>query len=282
MSALWTGLAHFVRTPTQMNATAAQVKLPWNYFLLVFVLTVPFWVFGSGKLPLPMNLPVSALMVVTPLIAASILSYQQAGLSGVKALFKKAVDTQKAKNKRWYLPALLLPPLIYFLSFVVMRLLGLPLPDPLQTPFLLAPLFFVMYFISATCEELGWMGYAIDPLQKRWGALTASLILGVVWQLWHFIPDRQAHHPLGWIVWHSLQGVALMVLIVWSYNKTGKSVLAAILLHTMDNVSWSLFPNYGSGFDPSVTGIITIIAAFIVTYKKRGFTEKRGSMATRQ
>ena len=33
----------------------------------------------------------------------------------------------------------------------------------------------------------------------------------------------------------------------------------------MDNVSGSLCPNYGSGFDPFVTGIVTVITAVIVT-----------------
>jgi membrane protease YdiL (CAAX protease family) len=155
-----------------MNTNPSQETLSLKYFLLVFVLSVPFWAIGGNQLPLPMDLPVSALMFVTPLIAASILVYQQAGFKGVKELLKKALDAHKTKNKLWYLPALLLTPLIYFLSFVIMRLTGMPLPDPIQIPWLLAPIFFAAYFVSATCEELGWMGYAVDPLQKRWGALS--------------------------------------------------------------------------------------------------------------
>lgn len=40
---------------------------------------------------------------------------------------------------------------------------------------------FVIFFITALCEQLGWSGYAIDPLQECFGALQASLILGAVW-----------------------------------------------------------------------------------------------------
>jgi hypothetical protein len=59
--------------------------------------------------------------------------------------------------------------------------------------------------------------------------------------------------------------VASRVLIVWIYNNTGKSVFAAILYHDINNVSSFLFPNYGSHYDPRITGLITALAAAIVT-----------------
>lgn len=156
-------------------------------------------------------------------------------------------------------------PLIYSLSYAVMRLTGLPLPDP-EIPILMAPVFFFMYFIAATGEELGWSGYAIDLMQKRWGALKASIILGLVWGIVHIIGDVQAHHPAKWILWQRLYSVALRILIVWIYNNSGKSVFAAILVHTMDNVCWSLFPNYGSGYNPFVTSMITWLTAIIAIF----------------
>ena len=79
------------------------------------------------------------------------------------------------------------------------------------------------------------------------------------------MPDLQNHHGLGWIAWQrGVYDVALRVLIVWLYNNTGGSVLAAILFHATDNVSVSLFPNAGSHYDPAVTGTITAITAAIV------------------
>jgi uncharacterized protein len=88
-----------------------------------------------------------------------------------------------------------------------------------------------------------------------------------VWRIFHVVPDIQANHGLAWIAWqHSVYAVALRIVIVWLYNKTGKSVFAAILVHDTDNVSWSLFPNYGSHYDPAVMGAITAIAAAIVTF----------------
>ncbi len=158
-------------------------------------------------------------------------------------------------------------PLIYFLSYVIMRWTGTPLPHPIKIPFLPAPVFFVMFLIGDWGEELGWTGYAIDPMQERWGAAKAAVLLGVVWAIWHIIPYVQAHHTAGWIAWWSLGVVATRVLIVWIYNQSGKSVFAATLVHVMGNVSWSLFPNYGSHIDPVSTTIVAWLFALVALWR---------------
>jgi hypothetical protein len=58
----------------------------------------------------------------------------------------------------------------------------------------------------------------------------------------------------------------LRILIVWLYNNTGKSVLAAILFHDMVNVSEFSFPNEGSYYDPFITGAILVVIVVIVTF----------------
>lgn len=238
-----------------MEREAAPAKRLVSFFLLIYVLSVPFWVLGEAPLPLPVNLPASALAFVTPLLAALILTYWRGGLVGTRALLGRAFDFRRIKNPVWLVPALLLIPSIYFAAYLLMRLAQRELPVP-DVPLLMAPVFFLGYFVTAVCEELGWMGYAVDPLQERWGALRAALLLGIVWELWHLIPHLQQGLTAGWIAWQSLYSIALRVLIVWVYNNTGRSVFAAVLVHTMDNVSWSLFPNFGSHYDPLFTAVV--------------------------
>lgn len=246
-----------------MNTNAVQQDLPLKYFLLAFVLSVPFWLLGGKQLPLPVNLPASAFGFFVPSLAAAVLLYRQSGLTGVREFLQKAWDYRKVKNKIWYLPAMLLAPVTYVLSYVVMRLAGSPLPDP-QVPWRAMPVYFVAYLIGSAGEELGWTGYAIDPMQKRWGAVKASFILGVVWAIWHSIPYVQTRHSAGWVVWQCIKIVATRMVIVWIYNRSGKSVLTAMLYHATDNVSWSLFPNNGSAYNPFVSGLITWLTAGIV------------------
>ena len=105
-------------------------------------------------------------------------------------------------------------------------------------------------------------------MQARRSALGAALILGVVWSAVHIVPDIQNHQAWGWIAGQRLFTVALRILIVWLYNNTTQSVIAAIIAHAMDNVSvFALFPNNGDGhYIPAITAAITAVVAIIVTW----------------
>lgn len=70
------------------------------------------------------------------------------------------------------------------------------------------------------------------------------------------------------------------MLHAWLFNNTGKSVFGVAVFHAMSNVSWQMFPNQGSHYDPRVTGIIVAsIAVLIVATSNR---ELRRSHASRQ
>jgi membrane protease YdiL (CAAX protease family) len=247
------------------NTIASQSRSPLKCFLLVFALSVPFWLIGAvTRLQLLPGLPVSSLMAFCPLMAASILVYREHKTAGVIELLKRAFDDQRIRAKVWYAPIVLLKPGVMILTYGMMRVMGLPLPTP-QFPVLAAPVMFLAFFIAALGEELGWSGYVIAPLQGRWNALQASLLLGLVWATWHIVPLVQAHRSPAWIAWWGLSTVASRVLIVWLYNNTGKSVFAASLYHAISNVSWLLFRNDGSHADLRITGLILAFAAAIVT-----------------
>ena len=62
---------------------------------------------------------------------------------------------------------------------------------------------------------------------ERQGALTASLLLGVLWSAWHL--------PLGLVgdltIYGSINTVLAAVVFTWLWQNTGGSVLLAILMH---------------------------------------------------
>jgi hypothetical protein len=241
-----------------------------TFFLLVILLSIPVWFMGAVAeqfLPgeMPTDLPISSLMACCPIIAAVILVRRDEGSEGVKALLRRAFDYRRIKGKAWYVPILFLWPAMMVLEYGLMKLKGVPLPDP-RLPGLMLPVSFAVFFIAALGEEVGWQGYAMDPLQDRWNALTASIIVGIVWAVWHFVPFVQMDRTPAWIAWHGTSMVAARILTVWIYNNTGKSVFATILFHAMNNVATVLLPSYGWHYDPSVALVITAVAAAIITF----------------
>jgi membrane protease YdiL (CAAX protease family) len=217
---------------------------------LVFALSVPFYVIGalSGR-QLTADLPVSSFIWVCPVIAASLLAYREGGTAGVAALLKRGVDVRRITEKIWYVPILVLPG-IYVLTYGVMRMMGLPLPT-VQFSLLAGLGWLVGYLLAAECEELGWTGYALDPLQERWTALQAGLILGAVTAAFHLVPLVQHGRPLSWIGWWTLSSVGFRILIVWIYNNTGRSVFAVTLFHALENLSYiGPFLDFGPGGFP--------------------------------
>jgi CAAX protease family protein len=242
----------------------SRKRSPLAFFGLVFALSIPFWGVGalSARQLLP-ALPISAIAFICPLAAAAILVYRENGPAGVAALLKRSFDFGRIGTKTWLLPLLFLQPGIMALSFAAIRLSGTPIPLPQFTLWQALALLLV-FFLAGLGEELGWSGYAIDPLQERFGALRASLLIGIVWAAWHFIPLLQAGRSPVFIAWWSLGTLAARVIIAWLYNNTGRSVFVAAVYHAMINLTWQLFPVNGSYYDPRVSGLIAALAAVVV------------------
>jgi uncharacterized protein len=258
---------------TIMNDSKPENRSPLKFFLIVFGLSIPFWIIDlmvDAKRTSLLNF--SVIDIVTafiPLIAGCILIYKEQGKSGVYKLLKRILDFSRITKKIWYLPIIFLPFLMYLLIYTVIRVLGLSLPSEFHISFLSIPVLFCLFFLGGVAEETGYMGYAIDPMQERFGALSASILIGIPWAVWHYPSIIQQGHNLTWIAWATLGTVAVRVLIVWIYNNTGKSLFACILFHTLLNVGRPLFPRDGI-HNPLVDypdihySIIAIIAVTVV------------------
>ena len=91
-------------------------------------------------------------------------------------------------------------------------------------------------------EELGWTGFAIPTLRRRYGVLATGLIVGIWWSAWHLLPNvwssRAASGELAVSVFLAATAVgvfvgyltAFRVLMVWVYDRT-ESLFVAMLMH---------------------------------------------------
>jgi uncharacterized protein len=254
---------------------------PLAFFVLVFALSVPFYLLGAagGRLPGMESLPSSALMALVPMLAALILTVQKGGIDSVFASVKRELNVSKQGGFGWYLIAFLFMPLVGVLEFLALRLTGIAVPLPQIVPSE-ALFLFVVFFIAAIGEETGWQGYAYPALRSRLGALSAALLIGTVWALWHVIPFVQLGRSVAWIFWHSLSAIAMRIIIVWIAENTSNSIGTAVLFHTMINVSWALFPIAGSYYDPFVTFMILLTAAVLIVTVSgpKNFTRRKTNL----
>ena len=172
---------------------------------------------------------------------------------------------------RWWAVALGLPILAAVL--ISLALAGIRGPVDLDQAFAVSPVLFVGMFLFAMLlsgglnEEPGWRGFAQAHLNEKYGALGASLIVGVVWAGWHlpyFVIPITPHsgfttvNQVGWFV----SIVLLSVILAWAYNGTG-SVLIVMVLHAMVNTADILLPLAPDQL--AVNGVIVETAVATVT-----------------
>jgi membrane protease YdiL (CAAX protease family) len=241
------------------------------FFALTFLLSVPFYILNAlaylnvvGKPE--MGALYIALFTVTPIASASILTFRRRGSKGLKELLGRIFDFKRITKRRWYVAIILLSPLIFLSSLALIVLLDMQVP-PALTPFVALPALFLLFFLLATGEEVGWMGYAFESMQARVSALRAAIVLGLIWAFWHvpflifMMPD-----PFDLIA-QFITTVGIRILMAWIFNNTGKSVFAVILFHAVDNTALLTFPEikaiipWGSAI---LCGLI-MVAAFVVT-----------------
>jgi membrane protease YdiL (CAAX protease family) len=178
-------------------------------------------------------------MLLGPSLAGVLLTRIVDGNRGLRVLFSRIFRT--AVPLRWY-TALLIPPILVLTVLVFLhRFVG---PAYAPNRFFIGGLFGIP---GGFLEEIGWTGYAFPKMLSANDGLTASVLLGILWALWHLpvIDDLGTATPHGvyWLPFFlafALAMTAMRVLIAWIYTKT-KSVLLAQLMHLSSTGSLVVF-----------------------------------------
>jgi membrane protease YdiL (CAAX protease family) len=191
------------------------------------------------------------------------------GWAGVKMMLRRLVKWRVGII--WWAVALLGPLVITLITIGIHILAGGEAPklliwkqEPLMVPVLMLILISPMGGAGGE-EPFGWRGYAQPRLQEKWGRLgplVASLIIGIIWAVWHlpeFFNPASTQYALGTIGFFLLifGEIANSIIMTWLYIKTNGSVLVA-------GVIWHLAIDlFGSTIllDFSVTGMRAAEAA---------------------
>jgi membrane protease YdiL (CAAX protease family) len=148
---------------------------------------------------------------------------------------------------RWYAVAFWLPPAMMLLALAIHGALGGPVPaSPAlgQLPLAIANFGLVLLVGGPLGEEFGWRGYALPALATRLNWRIGSVLVGLIWGLWHlplfFIASTpQVHMP---ILWFLASTTAQSVMFAWLLNNSCQSIVPALVMHTSINAWINVIP----------------------------------------
>ena len=240
---------------TNLNTTRPKLANPWIYFAATFLWTWSLWglaILNGSNMESGKGIGLLLLGVAGPTITGILFTYLTRDKEGRREYWKRVIDFKRIPAL-WSLVIFLFVPVMHLIAALLDGLFGGggstwgevargAAANPLSV------LFSAMFAtLIPFIEELGWRGYVLDRLQAKWSALVSSLILGVLWSLWHlpmfFIQGSyQAGLGIGtlefWLFFLSI--VPLAFVFTWIYNHTGRSTLATILFHSMVNFTGEL------------------------------------------
>jgi membrane protease YdiL (CAAX protease family) len=181
---------------------------------------------------------------------------------------------------RWYAVALLTAPLLFMAVSLALSLLSPEFVPVIFTSDDKATL--LLFGIAGAImvgflEELGWTGFAVPTLLRlRYGVFTTGLVVGVPWGAWHFLTNglwasgyTSGGLPLAIFLpafFFTLlvgQLPAYRVLMVWVYDRTGGSLLVAMLMHVSLSASTFILGTLTTGV-ALLTSSLAVAAAWWV------------------
>jgi membrane protease YdiL (CAAX protease family) len=268
-----------------MKDSPTNSAIAWNGGQLVAWILLLFSLTALGALPLMLQglnlnrvssstpyLPLVMTGMLTtacaPTLAALLVAAFYPGAGGVRSVSRQ-VRTWRI-GLMWYAIALI-GPIILLLAAEAFSALrrGAPPSHWMILPSFSGPggLYFVV-FGSLFAEEPGWRGFAQPRLQTRYGALVASVLVGVLWSTWHLwyviLPGGLSNVTGTDAVATYVRLVSTAIVYAWMYNSTNGSLLIAMLAHLGHNLAASLIPTPADGGRQHLIIALAYLAVAIV------------------
>lgn len=229
------------------------------FFLMAFGFTWLYEVPIFGLLHLPHFPWIFPATFLGPTVSAFIMTALTEGKPGMLRLLRRYVLWRVGIP--WYLFALLGIPALVLLGTIVLPGAVAAFRAPALS-FVIVYLvnYVVIFFLDGPLgEEPGWRGFALPRLQQGSGPLVGTLMLGVLWGLWHlplflFIPGYNGAGTgfvgilIPFVAFIVGTTTALSVIITWVFNNARGSLLLAMLIYASFNTTYGvvlpkLFPS---------------------------------------
>ena len=211
--------------------------------------------------------PLFFLCVYSPAIAAFIIVLYYRGVNGLMLFFSRFFLWRC--SSAWYLFIVIGVPLVFYAGATIKGTFFENL-----FPFESMQALFIALLLSAIkgpIEEFGWRGFALPLLQRHVTPLLASLIIGVIWGLWHFPAFLlSGTQQSNWSFAPFFLGcIAISIIATALFNASRGSILLAAFFHFM--LMNPIFPD-AEPFDSYLLALITFPIVWF--NRKMMFTRK--------
>ncbi|GAA3543114.1 type II CAAX endopeptidase family protein [Nonomuraea rosea] len=213
-----------------------------------------------------------------PILAAFIVTAVADGREGLRRWIGRM--TKWRVSWVWYLVAALGVPAAIIAAALAVSDGDIRLP-PVAVLAAYLPGLLIQMVTTGLAEEPGWRDFALPRLQRRFGPLGATAILGPLWGGWHlplFLSEWGGWPDLTWMRVGEFIAFACVfsVVVTWVFNRTGQSLPLIMLLHVSVNnfmsIAYSdMFPSLATAEQASrVTLLAGATAALLVLVATRG------------
>lgn len=86
-------------------------------------------------------------------------------------------------------------------------------------------------------EEIGWRGYLLPVVNKRFTPFSSSILVGCLWGFWHL---NYAGDIIFWLMF-IITTMELSIIFTFFLHKTNENLWTAIILHTFFNLGNRVF-----------------------------------------
>jgi len=204
--------------------------------------------------------PLYILAVYAPAFAAFMLVWRYYGLSGLGSYLRRL--TLWRMSLAWWLFLVFGTPALFYLASAITGTIADPFPyNPWHT---VIPALLLMLVLGPV-EEFGWRGLALPLLQRRFTPFAASVIIGIIWGIWHLPAFLIGGTPQSeWVfVPFFIAAIALSIIMTAIFNSSKGSILTAALFHfQLNNPIWP-------DAQPWDTILFGLAALIIMIFKRR-------------
>jgi membrane protease YdiL (CAAX protease family) len=228
-------------------------KIPIRFFVITFLWS---WLFiGIAILISRLNLGDFSLMesgvgiviiifgACGPAIGAIISIYTIEGKDSLK-IFLKSFLSLKFGWKTW-ISIFLFFGISSFTAWILPEFFGENRIETYLPSVYIFPIYILMMvFLGGGQEEIGWRGYIMPHLEKKFGLIIGGFVLGIIWAIWHLPLWFVSGSPQIYMNFFGfmLGCIGYSYIFSWIIKKSNNHLLSGLFAHGVANAFAALFP----------------------------------------